>query len=682
MASCRSRFPDHENHERHVEMSASEEIYDDVFREMDGFADKLYQDAEVYLSREEDDLEQEELSPMYEALCRIEDRYETLELIATGGMKEIYRVHDRRAVRDVALAKPLEKIKRADYDAFLREAHLTARLEHPSIIKLFNMGVAEDGRPFFTMELKRGRSLREIIRSLRKGREGEQYPLSRRLEIILRVCEALAYAHSCRVLHLDIKPENIQVGIFGEVQVCDWGMGVVMPDKGDRIKDSEVLLDPDLYGPLLLHADGTPGYMAPEQKIPREPKSERMDIYALGCLLQELVTLRPPEDSFNPDKMSDPVLSAIISKARNPHSGQRYPSVIELQQDISRFLRGYSTSVEHAGFFRESTLFYRRNRKPCLITFALLTVMVIGTGFFVNTLRQSRNAAEVAQARAEKALEDFLREKAAAEARLRADAVLADSVIARVTRREFVDTDLLPLTVEQARLQIKAITKEAPPSDSPIWRRLFWLNFLVQDFDAALEIVAGGHYVEHYGPLIPFARKYAPYIQEGHLLPVDRFIELLSDLYRQDKKRHALMEQMMIYDAAMGRSMMEQQAVVRSLLSLTNPDATDPEMKFESDSRKIVISGAGVRILRLGGTGRSYLRVFDPLFISIAGTDIDNLHELKGLRLYELDIRNTGVKIIKPLADMHSLRRLIVSPGQLNPENRALLSDYVEIVER
>ena len=662
-------------------MSDSKKSYDEAFQDMVGFVDELYLSADADMGQKETSSDGVDVAPMFHELSRIKERYESFELLARGGMKEIYRVHDRRAVRDVALAKPVEQIQEDDYDSFLREAHLTARLEHPSIIKLFNMGIGDDGRPFFTMELKKGRTLRDILRSLRKGEDRDLFPLSRRLEILLRVCEAISYAHSRRVLHLDIKPENIQVGTFGEVQVCDWGMGVVIPRKDDPANDSEVLLDPDLYGPLLLHAQGTPGYMAPEQMRPREPKSEQMDIYALGCLLQELVTLQDPEKELGPKELPDPTLAAIISKARHAEPARRYSAVTEMHKDVFRYLSGYSTSVEHAGFMREAVLFYRRNRQPCRITLVLLSVIAAGSVLFVNQLRQSRNDAKAAQGRAEKALEDFLQEKAASEIRLQQDADLADSVVARVTRREFVDIDVLPLTVEQARIQVESVARENPPSDSRIWRRQFYLNFLIQDFDAAMAIVNKGRYVEHYGPLIPLAEKYAGGLQEKGVLPADKLVALFSDLNAlQKEKWTSLIEQILVYDVAMGRPMPEQQAIARSLLLIMNPDAVDPSLDFSDDNRHVSISGTGVKSLRLAGTGRCYLRVFDPLAVSISSRAFTDLNELSGLRLYELDIRGTEVRNVLMLNEMRSLRRMVVSPGQMPPEKLRRLSKYIEVV--
>lgn len=149
-------------------------FYEQALEEIDAFSGSLYAQASPHSDSASGG---EDIAPLFRELSRIRDRYEKPELIACGGMKEIYRVYDRRATRHVALAKPVAALGEDSYDAFLREAHITARLDHPGIVKLFDMGIDEDDRPFFTMELKKGRSLREVLRDALAGSE---FPMRRR----------------------------------------------------------------------------------------------------------------------------------------------------------------------------------------------------------------------------------------------------------------------------------------------------------------------------------------------------------------------------------------------------------------------------------------------------------------------------------------------------------------------
>ena len=353
----------------------------DIDRRVRAIAKDLFRSCNDLRSESTTQSDSEDISPLYHSIAEITQRYQSHELIGQGGMKEVYRVYDVKLARHVALAKPLSDHLSDRFDAFLREAHLTARLEHPGIIEVFDIGIDDQDRPFFTMELKKGRSLRDLVKEVRESVGEERPPIRGRLEIFMRICEAVAYAHSRRVLHLDIKPSNIQIGEFGEVQVCDWGLGVVMPDE-DATGISTALLDPDLYGPLLIHTKGTPAYMAPEQKDPLRPKLPQMDIYALGCMLYELIVGKKYRSGQRQDNIV-PGLSAIIKKAVAEDPADRYESVTELSADLSLFLSDYSTSVEKRNPFREALLFWKRHREACAV---VLGACVLLAGFLSTCL--------------------------------------------------------------------------------------------------------------------------------------------------------------------------------------------------------------------------------------------------------------------------------------------------------
>ena len=150
-----------------------------------------------------------------DSLATATERYTHKELLATGGMKEIYKVYDTKMKRFIAMARLIPDSDEELAEVFLKEAALTASLEHPNIISVYDFGINENLDPFFTMELKVGESLDEII-------DEEKADLNELLEIFVKVCDAISYAHSNNVIHLDLKPDNIQVGKYGEVQVCDW----------------------------------------------------------------------------------------------------------------------------------------------------------------------------------------------------------------------------------------------------------------------------------------------------------------------------------------------------------------------------------------------------------------------------------------------------------------------------
>ena len=235
---------------------------------MDEFI-SLYEQAEDYDSTEN----------LHSLLCdqlpRSTEFYSDAQLIAKGGMKSISRVFCNSTHRYIARATLNEPEKIELRDAFIREARLTALLDHPNIIKIYQIALSNKDEPFFTMELKTGANLGKFIQ--------ESHQKSDLLNIFIKICDAISYAHSRKVLHLDLKPDNIQVGSYGEVIVCDWGLGKILTNQDDITHfqvDADMLNHCTLYG----EAKGTPAYMAPEQLEAKE-KSDASDIYALGALL-------------------------------------------------------------------------------------------------------------------------------------------------------------------------------------------------------------------------------------------------------------------------------------------------------------------------------------------------------------------------------------------------------------
>ena len=229
--------------------------------------------------------EEVEDRPLYDSLCDEEKHFLNKFEIARGGMKTIYSVFDRRTDRVLAMAKLNGKNESLDIEAFLKEARLTARLDHPNIIKVHDIDIDESGEPFFTMDLKTGLSLDEYIIQTEPN-------LQESLLIFLKICDALSYAHSKGVLHLDIKPSNIQIGEFGEVMVCDWGLAVVVDSQAFMIENDVGLeyLSSKKQGSTI---KGTPGFMSPEQ-IKNEEVTESDVVRQLSFLLLQHFTNTSP----------------------------------------------------------------------------------------------------------------------------------------------------------------------------------------------------------------------------------------------------------------------------------------------------------------------------------------------------------------------------------------------------
>jgi len=250
-------------------------------------------------------------------------RYEVVEPIASGGMGTVYRARDRELEREVALKVVRGPAPEGPMAERLRqEARTLARLEHPGLVPVHDVGTLPDGRPYYVMRLVRGVRLDEHLRGAVSQAE--------RLRLFLRICEPVAFAHAQGIVHRDLKPANIMVGPYGEVLVLDWGIAKVL---GAASGDQGMGL-------------GTHGFMAPEQASADgalAPVDQRADVYALGAILGEMWRgmETPPARP----------IAAIRAQAMAEAPDARYARVTDLAADVSRFLDGLRVTA-----YRESPL--------------------------------------------------------------------------------------------------------------------------------------------------------------------------------------------------------------------------------------------------------------------------------------------------------------------------------------
>ena len=323
-------------------------------------------------------------------------RYEIIDAIAVGGMGAILRAKDHNAQRDVAM-KVMSRAQSNSPEAkrFIRETRIVAKLEHPNIMPVHDIGTSPLGdQPYFTMPLVQGENLADILYRLSKGNQfyRNKYYLHALLEILIKVCNGVAFAHSRNIIHLDLKPHNILVGDYGEVLVLDWGLAREMSSNrlaGGILSDEEsenIRLNRDCDHTHLTEdgtVKGTPGFMAPEQANGDVADvDERSDIFSLGSILYMMLTLRYPIVGEHPSevlrntingnfvppgkrnyhKAVPKQLEAIVMKAMALEKDARFDSVKSFQADINKYLRGYPTSVERAGFFKHLSLLLRRRK--------------------------------------------------------------------------------------------------------------------------------------------------------------------------------------------------------------------------------------------------------------------------------------------------------------------------------
>lgn len=356
-----------------------------------------------------------------------ERRYAIGGEVGRGGMGAVFEVRDASLGRRLAMkvmrlegnkdATPAEAVDPQVLERFLEEAQITGQLDHPGIVPVHELGVDGQGRAYFTMKLVRGRTADEVFESARAGRDG--WNRTRALDVVVKVCDALAFAHAHGVIHRDLKPKNVMVGRFGEVYVMDWGLAKVLghPDRRDlrpqpeasgshsRVRTDrarEVESDPD--SPLLTMDGavvGTPCYMSPEQAEGRvEQLGPKSDVYAVGAMLYTLLTgwqpyLKPgakvspytilrwvqegPPKPVNDIDHDVPVeLVAICDKAMARAPEARYADARELGDDLRAFLANRVVRAHRTGALVEARLWVRRNRALAWASLLALSLLFAG----------------------------------------------------------------------------------------------------------------------------------------------------------------------------------------------------------------------------------------------------------------------------------------------------------------
>jgi serine/threonine-protein kinase len=295
------------------------------------------------------------------------DRYREIDVIGHGGSGVVIRALDKDLLRHVAIKifDPSLAIDESKANRFIEEARITGQLEHPSIVPIYELGVDDRGRRFLAMKLIGGATLDAMLTRLAEERLAPVH-LSHLLQILVKVCDAVSFAHSRGVLHLDLKPTNIMVSDFGQVYVLDWGIARLSsgkPNVGPRLRVSspESLAEATEVGaPAAI--EGTVPYMAPEQLRGQHDRlDQRTDVFALGATLYQILTGQPPPlpggiahafwmrkeppaiplpESVAPAATLPPELSRIAMRALSYDPADRYASVTALTAEIETFQRG------------------------------------------------------------------------------------------------------------------------------------------------------------------------------------------------------------------------------------------------------------------------------------------------------------------------------------------------------
>ena len=275
-------------------------------------------------------------------------KYTNIRKLTQGGKATLHLAKDTNLGREVVIKRLRPELRgnKRELRRLVREARITAQLQHPGSVPIYEIGRDSEGHWYFAMKRIVGFGLHEILSKLaaRDAETEARFPISRLLDVFLQVCDTLAYAHACGIIHRDLKPDNVVVGNFGEVILLDWGVAKVwgMPNEGDE--------------DTIRERGGTPLYMSPEQVLGHYYVDERSDVFGMGVVLYELLTLNVPfrgrqlrstydqiinDDPIPPSEMAlrnvPSALDAICMKALAKEPNDRYRSMAELVGAIERF---------------------------------------------------------------------------------------------------------------------------------------------------------------------------------------------------------------------------------------------------------------------------------------------------------------------------------------------------------
>jgi len=375
--------------------------------------------------------------------------------LGRGGMGAVHVARDHRLRRTVALKVLLADAPTpTELARFVREAQVTGQLAHPHIPPVHELGRTPAGRPFFAMKLVRGRSLRALLDDQRAHpRDDAIFPLSRRLEVLVKTSEAVAFAHGEGVLHRDLKPDNILVGELGEVQVMDWGLAKLL-DVAETAAPGDAGHGPLARDTPAITVDGevagTPAYMAPEQAAGDVlALDRRTDVFALGAVLYEMLTLEAPyaaptiyvaldlarEAAWMPvarriraaprprPPRAPRELAAIAERAMAARPEHRYPDVPAFLADLRAYLAHEPVSAHRDGLVARAAKWTQRRPHVALMLAGVLAVALVSSQL---AAARARAVADALLARADR--DRALAEAARAELARQAEHERAESL--------------------------------------------------------------------------------------------------------------------------------------------------------------------------------------------------------------------------------------------------------------
>ena len=557
------------------------------------------------------------------------ERYEISRQLAKGGMGEVYLALDRELQRHVALKVMTPEVAAnvSLANRFTQEALVLGRLDHPHIVPIHDLGTDNRGRNYYAMKFVRGTTLKEVLHGLRQGQSAivERYPLSRLLDVYGKICDAVAYAHSKDIIHRDLKPANIMIGEFGEVMVMDWGIAKILHQPENTPISTQIPSSGEgtQYGTIM----GTPSFMAPEQAEGcLDLINQKTDIYSLGAILYNILTLKPPitgsstdvevmeriksgditppitynDNASNltvllhcPDHQVPEALSAIAMQALSKEQSRRYSDVHSLQRDIAAFTAGYAPKAEKAGLFRQMHLSVQRHAalaSACCVI--LILILTFATHAYWSEYQQSK-----------------------AISRYQAVAPKSHEIAGQLmTRGLFAEA-----------LSSAELATQLAPNKAPYWRRLARVQLALHRPSATLSSLEEVQKLDGANKYTKQAGKISQQLVERYgsgQLP----LHALGTIFHWQHRRGMTMD-------------------ARYTLARIESEKTNVWNAAQSAIRKMGLSG------RVQRDQHGYLK------INLANTKTKNLSDFAHLPVYSLNLWQTQVKDLQSLKKM-PLRQL------------------------
>ena len=636
--------------------------YESLYETLQTNLDDIY---DMAVNRE-DILSEDFSHTLFEEIRELKDRYGNRDFINEGGMKKVFKVEDRSTGRYVAMAF-LKDNSPGQQERFLREARLTATLEHPNIMPVYDIGISSDNEPFFSMKLTSGRSL-DIISKEKTDKAG--WTLIQRLNLFLAVCEGLSYAHSRNVVHLDIKPHNILVGDFGEVLIIDWGLGKIL--FGDEEEEESESIDPSFFNEMTIDGfiKGTPGYMAPEQIDKTIGDRDRQtDIYALGGILHFLLSGKAPVNGKDLDEIfkktlkgqisasKDPLpgaLLAVTQKALSTNKNDRYNSVDEIRQDIEAFMGGFATSAENAGFFKNFFLLLKRHK---VIAASALLILILTVLFVLRLQKSEKYSRELLSLyEAEKKQTEMISREA------------SPHLVSKAVRNLFAyEYDLCR---ENAETAVKR-----DPNNKEAWEILAQCHFYTQEFNSAVQAFKKAPDKKINRTYKKLAMEFGRNKDDSERLSSDRFIALLGRVPTMQLKRTLYRNEVLNY-----KSVAEHMKIIKEMLYVNNPHLDNIFFHFEKKDGKNYLDLSGNPNMEQVGC----IRLMPLHYLNLEGLSLDNKEtlQMRGMPLEDLNIAGTMINNFSFLESIPNLKKLTVSKGACSQELLEELRQRMTVIER